>query len=620
MIKEAIENLTSFHPVKKFSNLFLLDKISQKKKDNIRSSYGKDMKPDEEILLILDDTVFGKADNGFAITEKGVYFHLTEPTGFKRRQDKISIDFILDPDLAGLKIEAETEKSSSPQYLVFNGLRMGKYILSNKIEASFLNDLFEAFIKLKQEGIDVKEKGKVSKKATKAGPNNAKISPDSKFIYLQSGDQYFGEVIGEKMNGYGIYYYTTSDNRIRYEGYWINGTFDGHGILTWRNGHRYEGEWKNDQMTGKGKCTWPDGEIYDGEWKDGKRNGKGIDNYSDGSKYDGDFIDDKKHGEGIYIFKDGRRYEGDWLENKKVGKGIFIWPNGEKYDGEWLNDLRKNGMMYYLDGTKYEGEWQGQQRSGHGTLYDKTGKIIYRGTWDLDIFIGSFEGTLTDENGTYTGRIDNQKKNGKGILKYSKRKDGLTKFEGEWKNDKTIQGTYFFEDGATISGTFSDDYSSGKGIISQQDGVKFEGSWENLQLSPVIDPHVRLFMIPDLNSVIFAQEFIKDEFQGKFIFETQQIGDTLNIKSIDHDLDNLLKDEQCDKALQTIEGVRKKINQQQETDDKIHSHLNMREDAVKELKNEILHRDIMAKFGGSIDPKPEIPKQEKPKDDFDDFA
>jgi hypothetical protein len=46
----------------------------------------------------------------------------------------------------------------------------------------------------------------------------------------------------------------------------------------------------------------------------------------------------------------------------------------------------------------------------------------------------------------------------------------------------------------------------------------------------------------------------------------------------------------------------------------------MREDAVIKLKNEILHRDIMAKFGVSSNPEPEINQEEKPKDDFDDFA
>ena len=42
----------------------------------------------------------------------------------------------------------------------------------------------------------------------------------------------------------------------------------------------------------------------------------------------------------------------------------------------------------------------------------------------------------------------------------------------------------------------------------------------------------------------------------------------------------------------------------------------MREEAIIRLKNEILHRDIMSKFGVSINPKPEIPQEEKPMDDF----
>ena len=645
MIKETIDALTSFHPVKKFSNVFLLEKISQKKSDNIRSTYGKDIKPDEEILLILDDTLFGKADNGFAITENGVYFNLTDPTGgFKRRQDKISMDFIFDPNLSGLKIDVESDKSGSPKYLTFNGMRLGKYVLCDKIEIAFLNELFEAFNKLKQEVIVEEGKGKNSKANTKGTPNHAKISPDSQFLYLPNGDQYFGEVISEKMNGYGIYYYNTASTLERYEGNWKEGIYNGQGSLIFKSKERYDGEWKDNQRDGKGTNIWPDGMQYKGEWKknkrsgsgiltwpngtrhegkwdDDKRCGKGIQTWPDGRQYDGNWKEDAFNGQGTLTLKSGENYEGEWKDDKRSGKGISIQSDGKRYEGEWRDDgINGKGICIYSNGQKYEGEWENANQHGSGTLYDKKGIIIYQGQWENGIFIGAYEGSLTDENGTYTGQVDNQKKNGKGLLKYSKQKDGLFKFEGEWKNDKTIKGTYFFEGGSSISGTFSDDYSSGKGTITQHDGVTFEGSWENLQLPHVVDNNISLFMIPDLNSIIFAQEFVKDEFQGKFIFETQQIGDKLNIKSIDNDLDYLLKDEQCDKALQTIEGVRKKISQQQETDDKIHSHLNMREDAVKKLKNEILHRDIMSKFGGSIDPKPEIPKQEKPKDDFDDFA
>ena len=671
MIKETIEATLSLNPVKKFSNIFLLEKIPQKKKDNIRSSYGKDIKPDEEILLVLDATVFGKADNGFAITEKAVYFNLSEPTGYKRRQDKISVDFILDPDLGGLKIEPETEKSGAPQILVFNGIRMGKYILSDKLEFAFLNDLFEAFNKMKQEGVEDKEEGKASKKATKGSPNNAKIKPDSKFIYLQNGDQYFGEATDEKMNGYGIYCYNAASNLERFEGNWKDGIYNGQGTLIFKSQEQYIGEWKDGKRQGKGMNLWPDRMRYEGEFKENKMNGKGFFLWPDGMRYEGDWVDDNRQGRGILIEATGQKYEGDWLGGIKQGNGILIetsgqkyegtwinekkdgkgietypdkdqhgrisyngewkedlkhgfgtqiWENGDKYEGQWTNGFRSKGIMVFKDGSKYDGELLNGKKHGQGTQSGKKGEILYQGKWIEDVFVGAYNGTLSDQDGTYTGQINNQKKNGKGTMNYSKGKDGLIKSEGDWENDKFIQGTYYFEGGATISGIFTDSYKSGKGKITQNNGDTFEGSWENLELPNVTGGNVSLFSIPEIQEIIFAGEYIENTFQGKAVFETQQIGDKLNVRSIDNELDLLLKNEQCDEAIKIMDGVRSRIKSQADTDEEIYAHLIEKEVSVKKLKNEILHRSILAKFGVSTKPEPKIIQEEKPVDDFDDFA
>ena len=662
MIKETIDALTLIHPVKKFHNLFILDKISEKKKVNIGKTYGAEIDSQEEILLVQDDTVFGKADNGFSLTEKAIYYNLSDPKGgFKRQQGKITMEFILDSALGKLQIENK--------YLTFNGIRFGKITLLDLIEITFVNELFDSFYNLKQDGKEkkVKGKGKEAKIASKGKSNISKIPPNSKFIYFENGDQYFGEVVGEKINGFGIYYYNSSDYWVRYEGTLKDGKHHGQGSLSYKNGERYYGEFKDDKRFGKGIFNWPDGANYEGawlydqrsgigihtcsdgrkysgEWKNDEKHGNGIFTWTDGANYEGAWLDDQQSGVGIFTCSDGRKYTGEWKNNKKHGNGTFTWTDGAKYEGTWLDDQRsgtgihtfsdgskysgewKNGLwngkgIYILpDGGKYEGEWKEQKMHGAGTLFDEKGTIIYQGQWYEDIFVGAYKGTLTDENGIYTGQIDNQKKNGNGIMNYSKRNDGLVKFEGEWKNDKTAKGTYFFNGGTTITGTFSNDYTTGKGIITQNDGVTFEGSWENLQLPKVTGNDVRLLMIPEINKIILAQEYVNDDFRGKFIFETQQIGNTLEVKSIDDELDNLMKDEQCDKILKIIEDVRNKIGQQDEIDDKIHAHLKLREEAIKTRKNEILHRSILAKFGVSDKPEPEIKQEKKPKDDFDDFA
>ena len=641
MIKETIDVLISFHPVKKFHNLFILEKISEKKKENILNTYGSEINSPVEILLIQDDTVFGKADNGFALTEKAIYYNLSDPKGgFKRLEGKITMEFILDSELGKLQIENK--------YLTFNGIRFGKITLLDLVEITFVNELFDSFYNLKQEGKERKGKGKGKDKEGKIASKEklifSKMPPDSKLIYLPNGDQYFGEFINDRMHGFGICYYNSSDYRARYAGFWKDGMNCGQAILTYKNGHQYEGEFKDDKRFGKGIYNWPDGqryegnwkdgnyhgngiltlnsrERYDGEWKNGKKDGKGSFTWPDGQIYEGNWKEDKREGKGVNSYPDGMRYEGEWKDGKKYGKGIQTLPDGESYEGDWKDDKRNGkGIQTLSDGHLYEGDWKDDNAHGFGIYYDKKGTIIYQGQWNEDVFIGVYEGTLNDEKGIYKGQIDDQKKNGNGIMNYSKRNDGLVKFEGEWKNDKTVKGTYFFIGGATITGTFSNDYTTGKGKITQNDGVTFEGSWENLPSPQIVGNDLNLIMTPSINKVIFAQEYVNDDFQGKFVFETQKIGDTLEVKSIDDTLDNLIKDEQCDKTLKIIEDVRTKIGQQEEIDDKIHSHLEIREEAIKKLKNEILHRSILAKFGVSGNPKPEIKQEEKPKDDFDDFA
>ena len=69
-----------------------------------------------------------------------------------------------------------------------------------------------------------------------------------------------------------------------------------------------------------------------------------------------------------------------------------------------------------------------------------------------------------------------------------------------------------------------------------------------------------------------------------------------------------------------MDGVRSRIKSQADTDEEIYAHLIEKEVSVKKLKNEILHRSILAKFGVSTKPEPKIIQEEKPVDDFDDFA
>lgn len=105
--------------------------------------------------------------------------------------------------------------------------------------------------------------------------------------------------------------------------------------------------------------------YYDGNIKNGKAEGVGKGLFDNGVTYEGAWRNNLPDGEGVQKWPDGRKYEGHFSSGLKSGTGTFIWNNHEKYVGEWLND----------------------QRHGKGTLYDKKGKVKYKGEWRSNIFL-----------------------------------------------------------------------------------------------------------------------------------------------------------------------------------------------------------------------------------------
>jgi hypothetical protein len=77
--------------------------------------------------------------------------------------------------------------------------------------------------------------------------------------------------------------------------------------------------------------TYAEGCSYDGDWIDGSYNGNGILIFSDDRKYIGEFKDGLRHGKGKYT-SSTREYDGEWENDKRSGKGIEIFNDGRSYD------------------------------------------------------------------------------------------------------------------------------------------------------------------------------------------------------------------------------------------------------------------------------------------------
>ncbi|MFW5962281.1 MAG: MORN repeat-containing protein [bacterium] len=157
----------------------------------------------------------------------------------------------------------------------------------------------------------------------------------SKALAAPRNERYFDRIYE---NGYLVY-----------EGYLLNGKYDGQGVLYDQNGRvRYTGDWEKGEYHGEGKLYDQNGRLrYDGEWQKGEYHGYGIERDQNG-----------------YL-----RYEGEWENNLYDGYGKYYDQNGRlRYDGEWQNGEEHGyGLSYDQNGNfEYEGEWRSGQQAPNG--------------------------------------------------------------------------------------------------------------------------------------------------------------------------------------------------------------------------------------------------------------
>ena len=130
------------------------------------------------------------------------------------------------------------------------------------------------------------------------------------------------------------------------------------------------------------------------------------------------------------------------------------------YDGYVRNNQRSGiGTSFYSNGSKeYDGEWSFDLKSGSGTLYDVNGNIIYSGGWLNGHMAG--RGELRTPEGVYVGSFANDKKNGRGIMRYNDgREEKQEWYLGERVADagllKAINNLYVSFDEAFLKDNYS---------------------------------------------------------------------------------------------------------------------------------------------------------------------
>lgn len=152
-----------------------------------------------------------------------------------------------------------------------------------------------------------------------------KVDPKGKDIKKENIDEIKKEEETEvtkaqtmENEGFGRFEYR---NGARYEGHWkiINGVKMKHGEGTLihpgstsleQTHEEYRGSWVEDKMNGTGVYKYTSGAAYTGEWLDNKHHGKGRYEFTDGSIYEGEWYNHKMNGTGCFIDRDGNKWEG----------------------------------------------------------------------------------------------------------------------------------------------------------------------------------------------------------------------------------------------------------------------------------------------------------------------
>lgn len=82
----------------------------------------------------------------------------------------------------------------------------------------------------------------------------------------------------------------------------------------------YEGDWVDDKMQGFGVYYYSNGDVYAGEFFDNKHNGFGRYFFADGTKYVGEWKNHLMHGTGKYRDINGAKWKGEFRNGEYMSK------------------------------------------------------------------------------------------------------------------------------------------------------------------------------------------------------------------------------------------------------------------------------------------------------------
>lgn len=159
-------------------------------------------------------------------------------------------------------------------------------------------------------------------------------------------------------------------NGQQYHGEIVDGKFEGYGTFIDSNGTKYEGSFIENQRTGFGQQIYTDGSVYTGYYYGNQRNKEGIFEFSNGYTYEGGFLNGLFHGNGFLTAEENGELtviaSSEW-------NGISVPENSEGFSASGDEPiiastmLPRSGKILFSNGDMWEGYMvQGNPIAGLG--------------------------------------------------------------------------------------------------------------------------------------------------------------------------------------------------------------------------------------------------------------
>lgn len=250
---------------------------------------------------------------------------------------------------------------------------------------------------------------------------------------------------------YGVSSYTTSDTyswckKNEYSTYFTLTCTENQGTSTRQDNSFYVksgGQSIQVIIKQKGKNVAARTELEKGNWRKAIKNVmyNATKNYENG-KYKGELYSNSRDGLGVYYWDaDGDSYWGEWSDNTNDGEGIYM-----------VGASEGRHVFNCDDCAYYAGAWSSGDKSGTGYCYDKTGKMLYGGTFYNDSPLNTYPQTYNDvykfecistETNYYVGETKNGTMHGLGVIITEDGDAAYGTFtDGEWAEGATILYIY----------------------------------------------------------------------------------------------------------------------------------------------------------------------------------